>query len=285
MCTERYIDPFTDFGFKRMFGSEQSKAYLVNFLNALLKEPDPIVDIQYKNTEQLGLLPGDRNAIYDLYCTTDKGGHVIVEMQNSSQRYFIDRAIYYSTFPIQQEAEPGKWDYRLPKVYMVSFLNFTLSDYVDGADYKHEVKLVDLVTKRVFYDKLTYIFLEMPKFIKELDELEGGDDYWLYIIKNLQNLPEIPERMDNELFRSFFELAEVSRLSKDDYAAYELSLKRMRDNYNVVNYAMEKGRAEGIEKGIEKRNIEIAKEMVSKGIAIEVIAEITGLPTEEILLL
>lgn len=279
MCTERYIDPFTDFGFKRMFGSERSKSYLINFLNALLTEEDKIVDITYRNTEQLGLLPGDRNAIYDLYCTTDTGGHIIVEMQNSKQRFFVDRAVYYSTFPIQKAAEPGsEWNYQLPKVYMVAFLNFTMSDYAESASYKHDVKLVDVNTHQVFYNKLNYIFLEMPKFIKTEEELESRREDWLYVIKNLAKLPDIPESMQDDLFKSFFQLAEVSKLSPEEYEAYEMSLKRQRDSHNIVTTAREEGR----EEGRNENRLETARLMKSNGESIEKISLYTGLTPSQI---
>ncbi len=279
MCTERYIDPFTDFGFKRMFGSDRCKGYLINFLNSLLGDEDKIVDITYRNTEQLGLLPGDRNAIYDLYCTTDKNGHIIVEMQNSKQKFFIDRAVYYSTFPIQKAAEPGsEWNYQLPKVYMVAFLNFVMGDYAECPNYKHDVKLVDVATGNVFYQKLNYIFLEMPKFIKSEEELSDRQEDWLYVIKNLAKLPEIPERLNDELFQSFFHLAEVSKLSPEEYEAYEISLKRQRDNHNVVVTAREEGR----EEGRAEEKLTMAQNLKRLGIPLETIAEASGLSIEEI---
>ncbi len=275
MCTERYIDPFTDFGFKRMFGSERCKAYLINFLNSLFVDEEKIVDITYRNTEQLGLLPGDRNAIYDLYCTTDTGGHIIVEMQNSRQKYFVDRTIYYSTYPIQRAAEPGsEWNYQLPKVYMVAFLNFVMSDYAENPNYKHDVKLVDIATNEVFYPKLNYIFLEMPKFVKREEELEDRKEDWLYVIKNLAKLPNVPKRMGDELFHSFFQLAEVSNLSPEEYEAYEMSLKRQRDNYNIVATAREEGGRE--------RDIQRAQKMKIDGLPIDSIIRYTGLTPEEI---
>lgn len=283
MCTERYIDPFTDFGFKRMFGSERCKAYLVNFLNSLLEEEDRIVDITYRNTEQLGLLPGDRNAIYDLYCTTDTGGHIIVEMQNSRQKYFIDRAVYYSTFPIQKAAEPGsEWNYQLPKVYMVAFLNFVMGDYADDPRYKHDVKLVDVSTRRVFYQKLNYIFLEMPKFVKSEEELEDRKDDWLYVIKNLARLTEVPKRMGDKLFRSFFRLAEVSKLSPEEYEAYEMSLKRQRDSHNILATAREEAHEEGRAEGKEEERYRMARAMKADGVPVEKIAAYTGLTPDQL---
>ncbi len=282
MCTERYINPFTDFGFKRMFGSEKNKAYLINFLNSLFGEKDKIVDLTYANTEQLGILPGDRNAIFDLYCTTENHQRIIVEMQNSSQKHFIDRAVYYTTLPIQNAAQPGEWNYELPRVYMVAFLNFTMSDYATNPNFKHTVKLFDEDTETVFYNKLVYYFLEMPKFVKDFDDLEDRKEYWLYIIKNINKLDGIPEKLNDDLFRSFFNLAEVSNLSKEEYQAYEMSLKRMRDSQNIVNTAREEGKEEGIAIGEHNALSKTARNMKALGIPVSDIAKCTGLPEADI---
>ena len=168
MCKERYINPFTDFGFKKLFGSEQS---LISILNAIIDDGDPIKSITYLTTEKLGMTRRNRVAIFDLYCTTESGAHIIVEMQNNAQDFFVDRSIYYSSFPIQEAAKKGQWDYRLPKIYTVAFLNFYISDFEDSPDVKNVVKLANVATGRVFYDKIKYIYIEVRKFRKGMDEL------------------------------------------------------------------------------------------------------------------
>ncbi|RYE27184.1 MAG: Rpn family recombination-promoting nuclease/putative transposase, partial [Sphingobacteriaceae bacterium] len=109
----KYINPFTDFGFKKIFGEEASKPLLIDFLNALLPIQHKIANLSFKNTEQLGQTDLDRKAIYDIYCETDKGEKFIVELQKAKQNYFIERTVYYSTFPIREQAEKGEWNYNL----------------------------------------------------------------------------------------------------------------------------------------------------------------------------
>lgn len=286
MCTEKYISPFTDFGFKLLFGTPANKEFLIAFLNSLFEGEPEIVDISYNNTEVFGQSPDDRKAVYDLYCETTTGSHIIVEMQNAYQRYFLDRTIYYSSFPMQAVAKKGDWDYRLPPIYTVSFLNFRMNDYLDDPDFKHVVRLMDVDTKKVFFDKLTYIYLEMPKFNKELSELRGFADSWLYIIKNLALLNEKPAPFRDKIFERFFKAAEIARFTPDQRIAYEVSLKSMRDYNNTVRSAEELGLKKGIEEGIKEgeksKALSIARNLRSMGLPVSEIAAATGLPEIEI---
>ena len=150
---EKYIDPFTDFGFKWLFGNEKHKDILIRFLNDLIDDLEyPIVQIEYRNLEKLGLSITDRRAIFDIYCTDSNDDHCIVELQRSKQTYFKDRSIYYTSFPIQEQAKKGSWNYRLNKVYFIALLEFNIDD---DDNYIKKVSLYDEYTKKQFYDKLT----------------------------------------------------------------------------------------------------------------------------------
>lgn len=277
----KYINPFTDFGFKRMFGSKESKEFLISFLNSLFENEDTIVDLTYENPENLGLSPEDRGAIFDLYCTTDKDTHIIVEMQNAKQTYFVDRSIYYASYPIREAAQAGKWNYKLPKVYTVAFLNFTLAWHADEG-FKHVVKLVDTETNKVFYDKLTLIFLEMPKYLKTLEQAEGNQDIWFWIIQNMNQLSEYPEAIQDKMFKRFFRLAEISKLSKEERKAYEASLKIMRDYDNCLQTAAAEAAAAAAAEAKTEKAIEIAKNMKASNFDAETIAKLTNLSIEDI---
>ena len=104
----KFINPFTDFGFKKIFGEEASKPLLLDFLNSLLPESDKIVDLTFKNNEQLGETDANRRAVYDIYCENEKGEKFIVELQKAKQNYFRERTLYYATFPIREQAEKGQ---------------------------------------------------------------------------------------------------------------------------------------------------------------------------------
>lgn len=282
MCTERYVYPFTDFGFKLLFGTPANKEFLIVFLNSLLKDEEDIVDISYNNTEIFGKSPDDRKAVYDLYCETSKGSHIIVEMQNAYQRYFLDRTIYYSSFPIQAVAKRGKWDYNLPPIYTISFLNFRMTEYIDNPAFKHVVRLMDVETHQIFYNKLTYIYLEMPKFDKKIEDLHSLEDNWLYIIKNLAKLEAKPKEFRDKVFERFFRVAEIARFSSEQRMAYEASLKNMRDYNNTIISAEELGFEKGCAEGANTKAIDIARNLLKLGMPIHEIASATGLKESEI---
>jgi len=164
----KYINPFTDFGFKKIFGEEASKPLLIDFLNALLPQKNKIALLSFKNSEQLGQCDADRKTIYDIYCETEQGEKIIVELQKAKQNYFKEKTIYYSTFPIREQAEKGVWNYNLKAVYCVGILDFTFDDYENEPDKSEVVHTIKLKNQNgnIFYDKLTYIYLEMPNLGK-----------------------------------------------------------------------------------------------------------------------
>ena len=201
--------------------------------------------------------------------------------------------MYYATFPIREQSQRGKWDYELKAVYIIGILNFTFND-TDGDYFHHEVKLVDLYTHKVFYDKLTFIYLEMPKFNKKEDELESMFDKWLFVLRNLSSLFERPRALQNRVFDRLFEAAEIAKFNPKELGEYWESLKNFRDWYSVMSTQLKKGHEEGLKEGIEKglkegleqgRKEECfknAKKMKQAGIAFDVIAQVTGLSIGEI---
>ncbi len=273
---DRYISPFTDFGFKKLFGTEPNKDILIDFLNELLrKDEGEITKLQYLSKEQLGRVIDDRKAIFDIYCENEKGEKFIVEIQKAKQNYFKDRSIYYSTFPIQQQAAKGKWNFQLKSVYTVGILDFIFDeDKNDKEVFHHEVQLFDKQTRKVFYDKLTYVYLEMPKFKKTENELETHFDKWLFVLKNLEDLTGRPAALQEKVFKKLFKQAEIANYSDEEYTEYEDSLKAYRDLKNCMDTSFSEGKTEG--------KIEMARSMKQKGIDIATITEVSGLPRKSI---
>jgi len=271
-----YLNPFTDFGFKKLFGEEYNKDLLIDFLNQLLKnEQGRIKTLTYLKNEHLGRSEADRRAVYDLYCENEQGEKFIVEIQKSKQKFFKDRALYYSTFPIAEQGKVGDWDFELKAVYTVAILDFVFDDDKnDSEKYRYDVKLTDIETYKVFYDKLTFVYLEMPKFEKTLEELETRFDKWLYVLKNLERLHDIPEKLKDRIFRKLFAAAEIAKFTPEEAMAYEDSLKVYRDLKNSIDAAREEGHDAAMAKA--------ALKMSNKGLSLEVISEITGLPPEQI---
>jgi len=301
--SERYVNPYTDFGFKKLFGTELNKDLLISFLNALFKGKPEITDLTYLNSEHFGEGITERKAVFDVYCQLADGSRIIVEMQKTEQQYFKDRSIYYSTYPIREQAPKGKWNYRLDDVYTVGILNFTFpeGEYADDSMI-HEVKLKDVEDNHVFYDKLTFVYLEMPKFNKTEDELETMFDKWLFALTNLARLLERPKALQERIFTRLFEQAEIAHFTPQERNEYVASKKEYWDSYSTIttsyNKGMAKGRAEGIAEGraegiaegrakglIEgetRKNLENARKMKALGVDTKVISEVTGLTPEDI---
>ena len=304
---ERYVNFYTDFAFKKLFGTEANKELLRSFLNSLLDGQEVITSLSYLNSEQLGTQETDRKAVFDVYCENENGEKFLVEMQKAEQQFFKDRSIFYSTFPIREQAQRGDWNYQLKAVYTIGILNFSFDDS-DPNYFHHEVKLMDTRTKKVFYDKLTFIYLEMPKFTKTEEELVTMSDKWLYAIRHLPALWDRPKALREKIFEQFFSAAEIARFNTCEKIEYEESLKAFRDWYSVLSTAqnkgyseglekgiaegMEKGMAEGMEKGMEKgmaegmekgeknKALSIAQEMFADGVPLSTISRYTHLPLE-----
>ena len=300
---ERYISLLTDFGFKRIFGTAMNKDLLICFLNSLFNGRQVVKDVSYLNPEHVGDVYTDRRAIFDVYCEGENGEKFIVEMQNAYQTYFKDRALFYSTFPIREQAPKGSdWDFKLNHIYTVALLNFNMNeDAFDKEKIRHHVQLCDTATHKVFYDKLEYIYVEIAKFNKPLEELDTLYEKWLYALKNLYKLTQRPKELCDKVFDRLFEEAEIAKFTPQEMREYETSKMAYRDIKNSVDTAkregiaegmekgmkqgMEKGMKQGMEKGMNLRSLEIARKMLAKGIDEVSIMDMTGLTAEEIKLL
>ena len=276
----KYINPFTDFGFKKIFGEEASKPVLIDFLNALLPEQSKIIDITFKNTEQLGQTEFDRKAIFDIYCENENGEKFIVELQKAKQNYFKERTIYYSTFPIQEQSEKGEWNYNLKAVYCIGILDFTFDDYENEPEKSEVVHTIKLKNQhgKTFYEKLTYIYLELPNFKLTEDLLTTRLDKWIYFIKHLEDFQTIPIIFRDEVFSQAFEKAELAKYDVVELSRYQNSLKIYRDNKAVYETAIETAFDNGYKDGQKK----IAMKLKIMGVAIEVISASTVLSNAEI---
>ena len=267
----KYLSPFTDYGFKKIFGEEAGKESLMSFLNDVLPIEDKIKKLTFLPSEQLGTSDEARMAIYDIFCEDEKGGQFIVEMQNARQTYFKDRTVFYSTFPIQRQAEKGDWNFKLKDVYCVSLLGFEMPG--EDEEYYHHVQLKNQNNK-VFYDKLSYIYIELPKFDQSIDELHTHLEKWLYFLKHLEEFEKLPDIFKDDIFANTLKRIEFHSLPQGEQLKYERSLKSFRDRINEVVTAREEGREEG--------RVQVAVNMLNNGIDIEVVAQCTGLSQEEL---
>ena len=281
----KFINPFTDVGFKKIFGQEVSKDLLIDFLNNLLKGERVINDVRFLDKEQLGFYDDDRSLIYDVLCETPSGERIIVEMQNRSQPYYKRRSIYYAAQAVVRQGERGKgWQYDVKAVYCISFLNFQQNDISER--FRVDVTLMDMETKQSFSELLRLIYLQLPLFTKDYTECENDFERWICVLKDMDIMNRLPEAAKNSVFKKVAEIGELSSLTYEERLKYDDVLKRYRDTLAVMEGQKQEGFREGMEKGIEKGmekgKAEIARNLKNDGIPLDVIARNTGLSIEEI---
>lgn len=251
---------------------------MIDFLNSILPPHHRIADLTFKNTEQLGQTAEDRKSIYDLYCESTTGEQFIVELQRIKQDHFKDRTLYYATFPIIAQAKKGTgWLYDLKASYCISILDFNLPD-VTNNDVIQNIQLKDQYGE-VFSDKLSLIYFQMPKFTKTEQQLVTNLDKWLFYIKNLKDLDVIPQVFQgNPIFEKAFQKAQLANMNRDEWMSYETSLKTYRDNLATEKALLN----QGIEIGEDKKALEIATNLRQLGMALEAIAQATGLSVTQL---
>ncbi|MEG1562376.1 MAG: Rpn family recombination-promoting nuclease/putative transposase, partial [Bacteroides sp.] len=253
----RFINPFTDYGFKKIFGQEVSKPLLIEFLNDLLEGERVIKDIQFLNNEQIPILQTDRASIYDIYCLTETGEHIIVEMQNQSQVHFKERALYYLSRAIINQGVIGRdWKFEIKAVYGVFLMNFLIDK---ETKFRTDVVMTDRESGEIFSDKLREIFIALPRFQKEEDECETDFERWIYVLNNMETLKRMPYKARKAVFQKLEEVADVASLNERERVIYDLNLKQYRDNLVVMESATQRGIEQGIARGLElgiKKGIE-----------------------------
>ena len=277
----RFINPFTDIGFKRIFGQEFSKPLLLNFLNNLLVGEKEIVDITFLDKEQPAIYEEDRSLIYDVYCKTTDGDHIIVEMQNKEQPFFKKRSIYYVSEAISRQGERGaQWKYAIKAVYFVAFLNFKLDDI--GMKFRTDACLMDMESRDVFSTDIRMIYLQLPYFNKTAEECDNDFERWIYVLKNMEALNRMPFAAKDSVFAKIAEIADISALSKEERMKYDEGIRKFRDTICVIDYNLEKGRAEGKKEGRQEGIYEVARNLLAMGLPKTSIMQATGLSKEEI---
>ena len=229
-----YIDPLTDFGFKRIFGN---KALLIDFLNEVLNINGGIADLTYAPTIRTGLSKDDRTAIFDLYCTTGTGEHIVVEMQTVFHKNYKQRTIFYLARLIQEQAKRGKnWDFSMPAIYQIIIVNFEIDKELKKENFLSRIKFMYEDINKPYYDDATIVYLELPLFKKKINQLKTNIDRWMYALKFLPKLNRLPKALQKEIFEKLFELAKIAKMTKKQQTAYYKSLEEMSIVKHTVDY-------------------------------------------------
>lgn len=325
---QKYAELLCDFMFKRLFGSEENKDVLIGFLNMLMPDIE-IVDVEFIPTEHLGLTEEDRKVIFDISCRCKNGRSFIIEMQKGYQKHFRKRAVYYTTYPINEQGRMAHeryirekvnndaatkfvWDYDLKPVTVVAILNFRFDhrdDWPSGR-FLSSYRLREDSNHEEMTDVLRFVFLELGRFNKKIWELDTVTDKWMYLLKHMHEMEEIPKKFSDPLFTRLFLLAKIGSFTAEELKQYKKSLENMGDYDNIINTAREEaekqgwavghieglekgraegrtegraeGRAEGLAEGMSKAQIEIAGKMLESGMTAEQVMQFTGLDKETV---
>jgi predicted transposase/invertase (TIGR01784 family) len=276
----KYINPYTDFGFKKLFGEEGNKNLLIDFLNQLLPTHHQIADLTFLNVEQVPDTSEERKAFFDIHCKSKTGERFIVEMQKAKIDYFKDRSLYYLTYPIREQAQRGEWNFELSAIYFIAVLDF-FYEPKKKAEFRRFVTLKD-EDNEPFYDKLGLVFLQMPAFTKTEKELKSHFDKWAYFLKNLETFEEIPQILNEEVFQRAFKTAELANMTKEQREEYEKS----RLSYIGIKQVTETAEKDGLKKGREEGKVEKEMEAVwgfhENGVPISIIAKSLKITESEV---
>ena len=304
-----FFDPLSDFGFKRIFASENNKDILIDFLNSSISDEVGIItDITFLQTEQFGERPEDKRVIFDIYCENQNGDRFIIEMQRARQPFFADRIISYVSRVISREMEKGESDYAIPSVYSFNLLDYNAPEFRGNDHYFHKVMLKD-ETNKIFSDKTTYFFVELCKFAAVKDKILDNAHMrrWLELLTSIGGSTNRDYGAEEQgVFRKFIEECRITKLNNMERKEYKKSVLEYKDVQGAIICAredgieegfekgMEKGLEQGLEQGVKKGRMEglnegkmaekrqLALNMITEGIAIETIARISGLSSEEI---
>jgi predicted transposase/invertase (TIGR01784 family) len=231
----------------------------------------------------------ERTIIYDIYCETDNGDRIIVEMQNCCQPYFKDRSIFYLSKAIAEQGVPGsEWKYGISAVYCISLLNETVPDIPQK--FRTDVMLADTATGKAFSEKVRLVYLQLPYFDKKEEECVTNLDKWIYNLKHMESLTRLPFGVDGGVFKLLDEVTDVDSLNKEERREYEHTLKVFRDLRGAMEGADQKGYRRGEQKGFHRGvqqgklegTLQIARNLKAMGLSVDFIKQSTNLTDEEI---
>ena len=248
----RFLDPKTDFSFKRIFGSEDSKTALISFINASLElKGDRLVEsVEIKDPYRIGNLPIVKQSIVDISCTDRSGVKYLVEMQVEKVKGFANRMHYNLAKGYAEQLIKGDDYPKLNDVVLISVMDFSLLDDFDPWHSLYVFK--EIKTNYAPFNQFRLCCLELKKFEKKEEELSGMLDKWAFFLKETGNLEVRPDALSDPVFDVAFEKAEVGRLSPKEKEAYDAAIQEARDKRGMVVEGEDKGREEGRKEGREE---------------------------------
>ena len=269
----KFVDIKNDVAFRKIFGNENRKEVLISFLNAvlLLKENQKIVNVDILTPYQLPDIRGGKVTIVDVKAKDQNNKIYIVEMQVADVEGFDKRVLYYASKSYSAQIERGDQYEKLNPTYFIGILDFEVTK---NSNYISRHKIIDIETNENYIKDIEFNFIELPKFTKNVNELESVVDQWVYFLKNAENLNVVPENLKDEGLKFAYEDADKHNWSKAELEAYDYVLMREQDDRGRLTFALKKEKMQN--------QLEFAEKLIKKNISTEEISEYTGLAITDI---
>ncbi|MEG3899879.1 MULTISPECIES: Rpn family recombination-promoting nuclease/putative transposase [unclassified Microcoleus] len=286
----RFINPKIEFAFKKIFGSNQSKPILISFLNAMIYDGNPtIADLEIIDPYLASRVPYLKDSYLDVKARLAGGANVIIEMQVLNVESFAKRVVYNAAKTYSTQLIRGEGYFKLKPVIALTITDFEMFDndreVISHFVFKEKKRLFDYVDPEI-----ELIFIELPKFNKQLDELETLTDKWVYFMKNAPSLEVIPQTMETvSEIQQAFAIANETNLNPEELADLEARERYILDQQGILRKGIEEGREQGREEGREEglalgmreKALEIARQLLNV-LDNPTISQTTGLSVEDI---
>ena len=265
----RYANILVDDWFKRTFGEKHSKRLLQLFLQEVIPDRD-IADISYAPQEHVNPFRRKKGIRVDVECTDSDGRRFVVEMQLAPQKFFYERAVYNTSFAVQEQIPQGQQTYDFPEVYFIGVMNFALHR---GGRVRYSYTIREEVTDELMTDRVKYIFLELPNSVPLWQRAEASVlDKFCYAMYMMPSLTDRPAELEAEIFKLLFDFAEIANFAPRERIKYINDMTTKRDLHNQIEYARDEGREQGREEAMKI----IAQNMQDMGMSMEDIKKATG---------
>lgn len=274
----RFLNIKTDYAFKKVFGSENSKEILKSFLNSTLALPSLIDDLIIVDPYNVPKLKGMKETAVDVKATLEDKTKVIIEMQILNHNGFESRILYNTAKNYANQLDRGTRYDLLNPVIALTIVNFKMFEF---EKYKSIFKLLEKENFTEYKDDIQLQFIELPKFNKTIEECATIEDKWIYFIKNARDMEVAPAFKDPNLIEAVA-IANTASMTKE-----ELEIQDKREEFifiqkSSIEKASQDGLQKGREEGRELEKIEIAKNLKRSGVDSATIVRATGLSVEKI---
>ena len=249
----RFINPKIDYAFKKIFGSEQSHDILISFLNAMLYDGNDIIRaIEILNPYLAPRIRGIKDTYLDVKATINDNSSVIIEMQVLNIEGFEKRILYNAAKACPNQLDIGEDYTDLEPVIALTITDFDMFPELNQMISRFILKEKTYLTDYSIYD-IELVFIELPKFHKQLQELETLTDKWLYFLKTARKLESVPPVMEAvPAIKKAFAIANQANLSREEFDDFEHHEIFIHDQRNAIKRGVKQGIEQGLKQGLEQ---------------------------------